>query len=311
MQKVRRRPRTSLLVLLVLGGWAVRSPARAEESERKESAELTALLDRWTDNPPEQRLARAAELAERRLRRSGDPESALQAARLRLAREDWGGATSLALKLRDSPERARAAAIEYLALVESGARTLRDRTGSERQSIATEYVARRAAHSREWNAAVGTAAFCAVLTDEARHCEHLRSLDSLGRPISVSLGEPVSGVAAPDSGRVTFVDFVTPETSRYLETHKHEAPALESARKKMASFFVICVADSRTQAESTTALVQAPWNARFLSAKSRVLPPRFPSRYVIDGTGRVRFVNVWGDDLKACLEELGSHEKGR
>lgn len=292
-----------MFLVVALGSLVLDGALAGDRDNEQASDPSTALLDRWTDDPPEGRLARASELFELKLRDHGGAETAVEVARLRLARKDWSGAADLArAQLQNPAIRARSAAIVYLALVESATQTLVHESGEDRERTARAYFARRRRLSQELVAAVGSDALGKALVAETSRREYLRSLDSLGRPLALPLGTPLA--AASGAIGVTVVDYVAPDSHHYLEDLKREAALYEKVHAAGASLLVVCVAPSREQATSALAGVPAPWERRFFASREFSDHTHLPLRCVLDVGGRVRFTNVWGGDLVSALDEI-------
>ena len=329
------RSRTQKTLALSLGltaglaGLGRHAATRAQDDDGSVAftTELSRLFDRWNDEAPKDRVAKAIELCNKRIKANAeDPEAWLELARLRLGTDELDAAQAAALRA-ERPGRFQEAKALFLIAYEAGQPArLVDLPRDEQPKLVAEY---RKKLAELWAKLVETAGgeekALRLVQDERERAATAATLDDLGRPapplgaLDPAGGPPRIRVDTEGTplrldayaGKVVLVDFWATWAKPYQAEVAKTLAVWQ--KQKDAGFEVIGVS-----LDTDRALVDAflkdnkiTWRQCFTGkgwgsddvAKTWGVK-RVPRRYLLDHTGRIRYVDVHGAGLEAAVQQL-------
>jgi thiol-disulfide isomerase/thioredoxin len=303
--------------------------ARAQDSAEAEAQfrkELDALLDRWNDSATDDRLGKAVTLCEEHLKKSkgddkaADLETRLELVRLKLAKGDYEGATKEAntaekAAVSTNSERKNTAKVLYLMSFErsSNERLTRLKGEDQKKGIedfkkADEELAKNLIES----AGTKDAAIQLFQEEDAR-IRTAMTLNELGKapkPIDKNGIDEKPIRLADYAGKVVMVDF----WATWCGPCMHELP---NVLKVYADYHArgleivgISLDEDRAKLDATLKDQHVPWRQYFdgkgwgndIAVAWGV--HAIPRTYLIDHTGKVRYVDVRGEGLAAAVKDL-------
>lgn len=326
--------RTSLGLCLLL---LLAAPAAAQDAPWR--AEVEKLTSRWSDDAGLNRLARARDhLRAYTTTTTTDPEAYLELARCELAadqvqtaqaaaeraaalwleqetREGAGGADPATPKL--APEiaerRGSALAVAYLAATRAALADARQESTDEQKARAAieERTAAIEKRRKDLERIVGQDRAAAILGAESRRVQGLRVLDPLGqepRP----LGGDAEGVDfARYRGKVLLVLFWSKDVVDCTETLLACDAVVKELSERGLTALGVCLdppggAAAALVAEKGIAWRQVYTGNGLLARDAKAWEVKsLPAGVLVDGSGRVRYLDPWQGDLRqACLELL-------
>jgi peroxiredoxin len=273
---------------------------------------LARLLDRWNDDAPPDRLAKAIELCEKHLATSSDDsEAEMELARFKLAKGDTEPAlisTIHACDLSASlPERLKEAkALHFVAftLVNAAKATTPEQTDKyEKEFVDLYNKLVKVAGSKE--------AADALVNAERERVQQATVLNELGRPAKALDRKDTDGKPIRlDSflGKIVIVDFWAAGFAQYQNEVKNTIAVRERFKDRIE---VIGISLDRDRAllDGFVKAYAVPWRQVFSgmglgddTARAWGVPGG--RRFLIDHDGKVRFVNVRGEGLAAAVQQL-------
>jgi len=293
---------------------------------------IDTLLDRWSEDAGDRRLERAHEILVSHLVRSpDDPEARLELSRLELAQDKFRAAITaadLALERFQATERGsnlegQALAVSLLAaqyLVHEQLDGL-DEQGADAKAYVEQQAAALDGRRQALSRVLGNEeAATAALARELSRRQTLQSLDLLGgvpRPLGTSDTDDKPIDFTRYRGQVVLVVFwsTTPVDCR------EQLRAIEAVRKAHAdealSVIGINLDPSREAMDATVAELGLEWRhvygGKGLSSQDAQAwgVKQVPSGVLLDAAGRIRYVNPWGADLGAKVQDMLSRRGSR
>ena len=310
----------SLLVFAAAG-------AQAQDAWR---AEVDALLDRWAEGASDRRLERAHEiLVSHLVRVPDDPEARLELSRLELAQDKFRAAITaadLALERFQATERGANFEGQALAVSLLAARYLvhEQLDGLEQGEDAARYLEQQTAalegRRKALSKVLGSEeAATEALAREVRRRQTLQTLDLLGgvpRPLGT---EDIDGKAVDLTryrGQVLLIVFWS-STPVDCAAQLREIEAVREAHAEAGlSVLGINLDPARETMDAVIEALGLEWRHVY-GGKGLTSPDaqawgvkQVPSGVLLDAGGRIRYVNPWGADLEAKVQDLLQRRDG-
>ena len=299
-------------------------PVRADEGPDSSSVfqdRLSRLLDRWNDDAPAKRIAKAIELCEKQIRdKPDDSQAQLELARFKLAKEDADAALIAAVRADDlatgNPERQKQARALHL-VAYSIASMAKPQNDEDAEKYKKKFVE---LYKKLEQAAGSKDAADDVIAAEREKVNYAATLDELGKvrtlDVTFSDGKIVERKDTEGKlvkldaylGKIVLVDFWSADYEPYKKEVANTLAVQEKWKGKLEVIGVSLDKD-RAALDSFVKANALPWRQVFSGkglADDTVVAWAVPGvrRYLIDHDGKVRFVNVRGDGLAAAVQQL-------
>ena len=310
--------RLSVALLCSLGAVLALHPPASGDDSAAFQAKLSSLLDRFNDAETGDRLGRAVELCEKRIAAVGsDATVCLELARLKLARDDAQGALDAIASVNtatDPRAAGPAAALRFLIVASSAQGRIYAAPQKDRQKVAGEIERQTQQLKKALFAAAGTAeAANGLLRAEEEHVENASVVNELGKPSKGIDKADLEGKPIKIDelrGKVVLVDF----WATWCGPCVHEMPnVLQLAKAHVDDPFVIIgisLDKDRAALDEFLKEKAIPWRQYFDGNgwQNEVAVAwgihSIPKTYLIDHTGKVRYVGVRGEALAKAVDVL-------
>ncbi len=315
-------PRTLLAASLLAA--ALLLPVRADEGPDSSSVfqeKLAHLLDRWNDEAPQKRVAKAIELCEKQIKEKPDDSGALlELGRFKLAKDDPEGAL-LATRAAEefstgNPDRAKHAKALHL-VAYSIAAVSKPQNEEDAAKYKTKFVE---LYKKVEQAAGSKDAADDLIAAERERVAYAATLDEIGKTpkldVTFSDGKTVERkdtdgkLVKLDSylGKIVLVDFWSATYEPYVKEAANTLAVQEKHKGKLEVIGVSLDKD-RGALDNFVKANNLPWRQVFSGkglADDTVVAWGVPGvrRYLIDHDGKIRFVNVRGEGLAAAVQQL-------
>jgi thiol-disulfide isomerase/thioredoxin len=300
---------------------------------------LDLVLDRWNDDAPADRRAAAIELCEGRLKelskasiedRTPHDDSAvrLELARFLLSEEKWDkGAIEASRAAEASPvadRKAQAMALHFIAFRAGAGEGLAatERTPDQGRVAAKEFEKKVVDLWAKLAETAGSEDAAKKLVNEERDRIAIAgTLKFLGKPAPAlaekvganvvekkdTAGNPI--VIASYAGKVLLVDFWASWAKPSVDELPNTLSVYQQWKDKGFDVVGFSLDNDRAKLDEVVAQWKLPWRQCFTGKgmgdeAAKAWDAGFPRRFLIDHTGRVRFVDVRGPGLAAAVKQL-------
>ncbi len=307
---------SALVVAAALG-----TPSRADDAASKFKADLDKLSDRYSDPGTGGRIAAAIKLCKERIAAAGDDEGArLSLIRFELAKDDFDAAQSDAdaaiEKLgKDSEGGKKAQVLKLMAQINAFQHKVRAEKTPDKQKELAEKLKPgvQEAEKAVLEAVGGKEAVQKIARAENQHVSQMKSLDLIGmapKPITVkdTAGEAIEWKKY--EGKVVLLDFWATWCGPCVAEMPNVLATYEKLHEKGFEVIGISLDQDRSKLDAYVKDNKIPWRQSFDGKgwKNEVAQAwginSIPATYLIDHTGKVRFVGARGPALEKAVQEL-------
>jgi peroxiredoxin len=310
--------RPSLLAAAAVLALAAPTLARADETFDRD---LAKLMDRYTDDAPADRLGACVALCEKQVAAHADDRNAqLQLARFQLAKGDTEAAAKAAEKVASAPgltadEKLTARALTFFAVYTGANATLEKTKPEDREKVIGELKARVQELDKQVMEAAGGSKEKAgeVIQVEQGFQATAKSLEKLGKaPLAIDKKDIAGKEIKLDDykGKVLLIDFWATWCGPCVGELPNVLKVYEECHAKGFEILGISLDQDRAKLDAFLADKKLPWRQYFDGKgwKNEVSSAwginSIPATYLIDHTGKLRYVGVRGEALGAAVKEL-------
>jgi thiol-disulfide isomerase/thioredoxin len=326
------RPRLALgLLTAVVISVSLPGPCRAEdEAAATFKADLAKLLDRYNDDAASGRLDRGIALCSSRVAVKGDDIGArLELASFKMAKDDFDGAVAEAERAAkdatdpksDEAKQARAIALAaFVAGAELRLQKEREKDMAKAEALQQELQPKVTEREKALVEIAGSEEQAvAILTKEQERVEKLKGLAEVGSPPHALDKKDTAGKEIKldaYAGKVLLIDFWATWCGPCVEELPNVLATYEKWNAKGFEVLGISLDEDRAALDGFLKEKKVPWRQYFDGKgwENEVAVAwgihAIPQTYLIDHTGKVRFVGAVGEELGRAVEELiGRAEK--